>query len=90
MAKLEILREQLKTAIEFMSDTPTDHFGWMGEMPAVPELYEPEDWVKGQNRSIGVIWGDFLYGLTKYGLHDRRQQAEELEIADLLVDPLAD
>ena len=86
MDKLEILREQLNTALDFMENTPRqDGYMWEEEMPAYPDEYDPDEWVEGgQNRSINLAWVSFLDELTGYEMHDRRKEAEALEIADLL------
>jgi hypothetical protein len=86
---LSILREQLIILDDFMRDTvdpENPHRGawwWAGDLPALPELYEPVDWEEA-NRSIEVIFGEYLYELEKAGLTEKLEQAKELPIADLL------
>jgi hypothetical protein len=86
---LSILREQLVTLGEFMRDTvDPEHphrkaWWWTSDLPAYPELYEPVDWERA-NKSIEVIFGEYLYELEKAGLTEKLEQAKELPIADLL------
>lgn len=89
--ELAILREQLGQMIAFMQatiDPANPHRGawwWAGDVPAHPELYEPDDW-EVANKPIWQVWDQFLGDLRSAGLTDRLKEAQELPIADLLAD----
>jgi len=101
--QLGIIREQLRTAIQFMRDTP-DPFHtslwWTGDMPGLPDLYEPDDW-ETYNDSICAIWEKYLEDLNKWlseidwrsdkkgsdvavNIKAHLEKAKTLEIAELL------
>lgn len=87
--------EQLYTAMQFMADTPCvadyhTELWWTGEMPAHPELYDPEDWEES-NWPIWKVWD--LYLAYLYDEADKHESIElwehyckafDLQITDLL------
>lgn len=90
MTKDSIIIDQLKTAIEFMENTPDygkpwrDSTWWAGAMPADPDLYAPAEWQRnGLNWPIYKIWDQYLGDLRQLDL-ERYALAMQLEIADLL------
>lgn len=85
---LVVLREQLKTAIEFMEATPCvekhhNRLWWLGNMPACPDRWDPISWERTQF-PIWSIWDDYLSALKDAGLDEYYKAAHEVEIADLL------
>jgi len=81
-------RLQLCTMAAFMeaTDDGVPHHGamwWAGELPIYISEYVPEKWAEA-NKSIFMIWSDYLAELCHVGLSERAVLAEELAIADLL------
>jgi len=88
MTRTEVQREQLKDMIAFMEATPrqtVNTLDWINQMPFYPELYVASDWIEC-NYSIAYIWGEYKDELTRLGLTKRREEADELAVADLLIE----
>lgn len=90
-SELVEVRRQVELAWEFVEKIPVkDHrtpSWYCGEWPAHPELYRPDVWEKA-NRSLKIIWEEFLYELEKFQ-PELVEEARQLPIADALV-PAAD
>ena len=91
MTELQMIRKQLKQAIQFANSTPThDPLWWAGEVPAYPDEYVSEEWQE-ENKPFWQVWEEYLEELTAEAnrtelpeLYEHLEKAGRLPIQDLL------